>query len=81
MFTDQIIERMSDLMFVQAGIPQRTVPLAKSFAVWAGGIETESILALQKIGKGEVVPQCRSYEIGVLGSRVRVRRCARAVTD
>ena len=68
-------------MLVRAGIPQRTVSFAKGFAVWAGGIETKSILPLQEFVEGKVVPQYRSDEIRVLWGRVCVRRGARAVTD
>lgn len=46
---------MRDLVLVWTVGAERTVPLAKGFAVWAVRVETEAVFAAEEVCKGEVV--------------------------
>ena len=55
MLAYQVVEGVSDLVFVWTGVAQRAVTLTKSLAVWTTRIKAESIFPFKKVGEGEVV--------------------------
>ena len=55
MLAYEMVEWVSNLVLVWTSIPQRTVAFAKSLAVWAVGIKTETILPSQEISEGKII--------------------------
>ena len=55
MFADQVVEGMSDLMFVGTGIAKRAMAFSKGLAIRTAGIKAESILTFEEVAKGKMV--------------------------
>ncbi len=62
-FTDQVVERMSDLMFVRTVVAQRTMSFPKCLAERTVGIQTEAMFPFEKVGEAELISGRRRTRI------------------
>ena len=74
MLAYQIVEGVSGLMFIRAGVAQWAVSFSECLAVGTGWIEAEAILPLEEFGEREVVLRLWLHRLGSVGDEIRIRR-------
>lgn len=54
-FTDKVVERMSNLVLVRAVVAEWTVPFPKRLAEGTVGIQSEAMFAFEELGEAKLI--------------------------